>query len=677
MNYNKLNNIRNYSHIGHIDSGKTTLSERLLYYSGRTHKMGEVHNGEAIMDSDPREQKRGITINAAATSIPWNGFILNLIDVPGHLDFSVEVERSLRVLDGAVCVIDGSQGVEPQTEQVWRQADRYNVSRIIFVNKMDKVGANFQMSLDSLRDRLGIIPLVIQLPYGEEDKFDGVIDLIKMEMYCFNEQSLGKEFYTKEIPPDSLKLALTARENMIETLSDTDDVIMEKFLDGDLSSISNDEIKNAIRKATFERTLYPILCGSALRNKGIQMLLDAIVDYLPSPIDLESISGISPDGKKITLKLTDNEALAALAFKVVTSQNGNLTFIRIYSGTLNVGDAIYNSARQQTERIGRLVLMHANKQEPVESAFAGSIVVAIGFRNTYTGDTLCNKKHPVILEKMEFPDPVVELSVEPKSNADQDKLSTSLQKLMLEDPSLKTSLDEDTGQTILKGMGELHLEIVVDKLRNEHNVGVNTGKPKVSYRETIIGSGHADCKYVRQSGGRGQYGHVVMNVSPGLRGSGLTFVSEVIGGTIPKEYLPSIEKGVKGAMDKGALAGYPLVDIQVSIIDGSYHTVDSSSNAFEIAGSLALQQAVKDAGLVLLEPLMSMEVVAPEQYMGDVISTISSRGGQIRNTSTRGNARVIEALMPLRNLFGYTTELRGRTQGRAVPSTMFSHYEIK
>jgi len=670
-----VDKIRNIGCCAHIDAGKTTVSERILFYSGRSHIMGEVHDGAAILDDDPREQKKGITINSAATTVYWYSVSdehlnhmgplhrINLIDTPGHIDFTVEVERSLRVLDGAICILDGSQGVEPQTEQVWRQADRYNVARIIFINKMDKVGADFQMSLDSIREKLGIKAIPIQLPFGEEDKFSGVIDVINMRLISFDDDSLGKKLLISEIPQEYLKQVLMARENLIEALSDYDDDMMLKFLSGNWFGVSVPQIKKALRAATIKRTIYPVLCGSALRNKGVQLLLDAVIDYLPAPCDLPALT-------------EKPEQLAALAFKVVSDKNGDLTFLRIYSGTLSDGIKVYNSSRQHEERIGRLVLMHASKQEPIDSIQAGNIVGVIGFKSTYTGDTICDKKSPLILSKMEFPNPVVELSVEPKTNADQDKLSGALQKLLIEDPSLKIVADEETGQTILIGMGELHLEIVVDKLRNDHSVGVNVGKPRVSYRETITKSGRAEYKHVKQSGGRGQYGHVVLKVSPSARGAGLIFTSEVIGGAIPKEYIPAIEKGIRGAMEKGIIAGFPVTDVEVTVLDGSYHSVDSSANAFEIAGSMCFQQACKNAAPVILEPIMNMEVVAPEQYMGDVIGSISGRGGQIKNTFFRGNARVIESLIPLRNVFGYTMEVRSKTQGRASPSISFSHYDI-
>lgn len=676
-----IDKYRNIGIMAHIDAGKTTVSERVLFYSGRVHNPGDIDKGTTVLDDDPLEQNKGITINSAATTVYWNNgqgiHRINLIDTPGHIDFTVEVERALRVLDGAVCVLDASQGVEPQTEQVWRQADKYNVARIVFVNKMDKAGADYQMSLSSLKEKLGVKAVPIQIPSGEEDRFSGIIDIIDMKLIKFDDQSLGKSFNISDIPEELTPLARSARDQMIESLADIDDTICEKFLSGDLLSISNTEIRTALRTGTISRKICPVLCGSALRNKGVQMLLDAILYYLPAPSDLESIKGIHPKTKEdIVRKLNDNDPFTALAFKVVTDKNGDLTFLRIYSGSLRAGSKVYNASRDKSDRVSRVLLVHASDKEDVEYATSGTIVAVVGLKNVFTGDTICDQNKPILLEKMEFPEPVVELLVEPKTNADQDKLSLALQKMLVADPSLKVSVDEDTAQTILRGMGELHLEIIVERLRNNYNVNVNTGKPKVSYRETIVNTGFADTKYVRQSGGRGQYGHVVMTINPALRGSGLVFRSDIIGGSIPKEYIPAIEKGVKGAMGKGVIAGCPVVDIEVIITDGSYHAVDSSANAFEIAGSMAFQQAAKNAGLVILEPIMSLEVSTPETYMGDVIGTISARSGRIKNTSSKGNSRVIEADIPLRTVFGYTTELRGRTQGRASPSMRFSHYEV-
>jgi len=674
--------------MAHIDAGKTTVSERILFYAGLIHSMGEVHDGDTVMDDDPRERARGITINSAATTLYWKGsdgslpdHRINLIDTPGHIDFTVEVERSLRVLDGAVCVLDGSQGVEPQTEQVWRQADRYSVARICFVNKMDKAGANFNMSVDSLQEKLGIKAVPIQLPLGEEDQFHGIIDLINLKVIKFDDSTKGKSYSTFELKDyyfgDSmLSHIYRAREKMIEALADVDDDILEDFLQGDISGITPNEIKAALRKGTIARTIFPVLCGSALRNQGVQMLLDAIIDYLPSPVDLSSVTGTDPrTGEQITRRLVDEEPLSALAFKIISEDTGNLTFIRVYSGVLRSGSYVYNITRDQKERVSRLVLMHASDREKIEQAEAGTIVAAIGLKNSYTGDTLCEEKSPILLEKMDFPDPVVELSIEPKTSADLDKLAIALQKMLLEDPSLKAYTDPETSQTILKGMGELHLEIVVDKLRTDRGVGVTTGQPRVSYRETITKEGFADHKHKAQNGGKGVYGHAVIKVKPGARGSGFVFHDEVVGGRIPREFIPSVEKGIKNALQAGIISGNPMVDIEVSLIDGSTHSVDGCAFGFELAGSRAIQEAAKAAGATILEPIMAVEVVAPEQYMGEVIGCLSARAGQVTNTLARGNARVVQANVPLRNLFGVTTDLRGRTQGRAAPSMVFSHYD--
>jgi elongation factor G len=672
---------RNIGVMAHIDAGKTTVSERILFYSGRIHRMGEVHNGDTVLDNDPREMAKGITINAAATTVYWKGsdgslHRINLIDTPGHIDFTVEVERSLRVLDGAICVIDGSQGVEPQTEQVWRQADRYNVARIIFVNKMDKVGASFQESLESIKTKLGVTALPIQIPLGEEDSFEGVIDLINMQIVKFDSQSKGKTVLYEDIPSYLLPVVSVARLNMIEVLADVDETIATKFIGDEVDSISIAEIHAALRKGTIARSIFPVLCGTALRNKGVQPLLDAVLNYLPSPIDLPPVTGIHPVTKAaITRELSVDEPLSALAFKIVSDVNGNKTFIRVYSGTLHNGSYIYNATRGKSERISRLVLVHADKEEPIESAEAGTIVAAIGLKGSYTGDTICEKASPILLEKMDFPDPVVELLIEPKTNADLDKLANALGKLLLEDPSLKVETDEDTQQTILKGMGELHLEIVVDKLRTDHGVGVNTGKPRVSYRETITKPAYADHKHWAHNGGKGVYGHAVLDIRPGVRGSGFVFKSAIVGGNIPKEFIPAVEKGCKNALQKGIYSGNPMVDIEVTLVDGSNHSVDGCSLGFELAGSKALQEAVRRAAPVILEPIMMATVTAPIDFMGSVVGIISSRSGQIQATSDKGNAKIIDAFMPLRRLFGFTTELRGQTQGRAVPSVRFSHYD--
>lgn len=679
-----IEKVRNIGIMAHIDAGKTTVSERILFYTGLIHIMGEVHDGDTVLDDDPREKARGITINSAATTVYWKGSTgtlpehrINLIDTPGHIDFTVEVERSLRVLDGAVCVLDGSQGVEPQTEQVWRQADRYNVARVCFINKMDKAGANFQMSLDSIKEKLGVKAIPIQLPLGEEDTFSGIIDLISMKLISFDESSKGKRFNLSDIPESMLSRAKQARENMIEALADVSDSIMEKFLAESMSEVSNEEIQSALRKGTISRTLFPVLCGSALKNKGVQMLLDAVLAYLPSPIDLPSVTGINPsNGSQITRRLSDDEPLTALAFKIISEDTGNLTFIRVYSGVLRSGSYVYNATRDQKERVSRLVLMHASDREKIEEARAGTIVAAIGMKSSYTGDSLCDENNPILLEKMDFPDPVVELCIEPKTSADSDKLGMALQKILLEDPSLKAYTDPDTSQTILKGMGELHLEIVIDKLRTDRGVGVATGQPRVSYRETITKEGSANHKHWAHNGGKGIYGHAVLSVKPGVRGSGFVFKNEVVGGHIPKEFIPSVEKGVKNALQNGVISGNPVVDVEVTLLDGSNHSVDGCSFGFELAGSKALQEAIKAANPSILEPIMAVEVVAPEQYMGDVIGVLSARNGQVTNTLTRGNARVIQANVPLRKLFGVTSELRGRTQGRAVPVIIFSHYDF-
>lgn len=679
-----IDRYRNIGIMAHIDAGKTTVSERILFYAGLIHTMGEVHDGDTVMDDDPRERARGITINSAATTLYWKGsdgslpeHRINLIDTPGHIDFTVEVERSLRVLDGAVCVLDGSQGVEPQTEQVWRQADRYNVARIVFVNKMDKTGASFFMSLNSLNTELGVKVAPIHMPIGEGEDFTGIVDLIAMKLITFDDASKGKSFSLSDIPEELLPRAKEARDYLIEQLADVSDSIMEKFLEGNLQDISSDEIHAALRKGTVSRTLFPVLCGSALKNKGVQMLLDAVIAYLPSPVDLSSVTGTDPrKGIQVTRKLVDEEPLSALAFKIISEDTGNLTFIRVYSGVLRSGSYVYNVSRGQKERVSRLVLMHAtNDREKIEEAGAGTIVAAIGLKSTYTGDSLCDEKHPILLEKMDFPDPVVELSIEPKTSADLDKLAIALQKMLLEDPSLKAYTDPETSQTILKGMGELHLEIVVDKLRTDRGVGVTTGKPRVSYRETITMPSKADYKHKAQNGGKGTYGHAVITVVPGARGSGFVFKDEVVGGRIPREFIPSVEKGIKNTLQNGIYSGNPTVDIEVTLIDGSTHAVDGCAFGFELAGSKAIQEAVMSAHPTVLEPIMAVEVVAPEQYMGDVIGCLSARAGQVTNTLTRGNARVIQANVPLRNLFGVTTDLRGRTQGRATPSMVFSHYD--
>ncbi len=661
--------------MAHIDAGKTTTTERILYYTGVTYKIGEVHEGTAVMDWMVQEQERGITITSAATTCFWKDHRINIIDTPGHVDFTIEVERSLRVLDGAVAAFDAVAGVEPQSETVWRQANKYGVPRIAFMNKMDRVGADFFMSVKTMVDRLGANPVPVQIPIGAEDKFRGSIDLVGMKAILFDDETLGAKYVEDSIPDALMPKAREYREKMLEALADMDENIMEKFLGGE--PISEEEIRKALRKGTVELRLTPVLCGSAFKNKGVQLLLDAIVDYLPSPLDVPPVRGINPsDDSEAVRKAEDKEPFAALAFKVMTDPFvGQLTFMRVYSGALSAGSYIYNSSKSSKERVGRLLRMHANKREEVKEVAAGDIVAAVGLKNTLTGDTLCDEKHPVILESIEFPDPVISVAIEPKTKADQEKLSQSLAKLAQEDPSFRVSFDEETGQTIISGMGELHLEIIVDRLLREFKVSANVGKPQVAYKETIKSASKAEGKFVRQSGGRGQYGHVYLELEPTETGKGFEFVNKIVGGTIPREYIPAVEKGVKEAMDSGVLAGYPVVDVKAVLYDGSYHEVDSSEMAFKIAGSMAFKEAAKRAKPVLLEPVMSVEVVTPEEYMGDVMGDLNSRRGKIQSMEKRGNAQVIRAEVPLAEMFGYATDLRSKTQGRATYTMQFSHYE--
>ncbi len=661
--------------MAHIDAGKTTTTERILYYTGVTYKIGEVHEGTAVMDWMVQEQERGITITSAATTCFWRDHRINIIDTPGHVDFTIEVERSLRVLDGAVAVFDSVAGVEPQSETVWRQANKYGVPRIAFMNKMDRVGADFFMSVKSMVDRLGANPVPIQIPIGAEDKFRGSLDLVRMKGIYFDDETLGAKYVEDSIPDGLMPLAKEYREKMLEALADVDEGIMERFLGGE--EISEDEIKRAIRKGTIEMRLTPVICGSAFKNKGVQLLLDAIVDYLPSPLDIPPVRGINPaDNSEAVRRAEDKEPFAALAFKVMTDPYvGQLTFIRVYSGVLSAGSYIYNSSKDTKERIGRLLRMHANKREEVKEVAAGDIAAAVGLRGTLTGDTLCDEKAPIVLESIEFPDPVISVAIEPKTKADQEKLSQSLAKLAQEDPSFRVSFNEETGQTIISGMGELHLEIIVDRLLREFKVSANVGKPQVAYKETIKTPSKAEGKFVRQSGGRGQYGHVYIELEPSEAGKGFEFVNKIVGGTIPREYIPAVEKGVKEAMDTGVLAGYPVVDVKATLYDGSYHEVDSSEMAFKIAGSMAFKEAAKKARPVLLEPIMSVEVVTPEEYMGDVMGDLNSRRGKIQSMEKRGNAQVIRAEVPLSEMFGYATDLRSKTQGRATYTMQFSHYE--
>lgn len=666
---------RNIGIMAHIDAGKTTTTERILYYTGVTYKMGEVHEGTAVMDWMPQEQERGITITSAATTCIWKDHRINIIDTPGHVDFTVEVERSLRVLDGAVAVFDAVAGVEPQSETVWRQANKYRVPRIAFINKMDKVGADFFMSVNSMIERLGATPVPTQIPMGKEDVFRGAVDIVNMKAYYFEDETLGAKYTVDEIPQDFLPQALEQREKMIETLADFDEILTEKYLSG--KEITAEEIKSALRMGTVSLRITPVVCGAAFKNKGVQLLLDAILDYLPCPLDIPSVTGIEPgSGKEATRKVSDEEPFSALVFKIMTDPYvGQLSFLRVYSGVMSTGSYIYNSTKDARERIGRLLKMHANKREDIKEVYAGDIAAAVGLKNTLTGDTLCDEDHPIILESIEFPEPVVAVAIEPKTKADQERLSASLAKLAQEDPSFKVSYNEETGQTIISGMGELHLEIIVDRLMREFKVGANVGKPQVAYRETVRKKAEAEGKYVRQSGGRGQYGHVYIEVEPLTHGKGFEFVNKIVGGSIPREYIPAVEKGIKEALENGVLAGYPVVDLKVTLIDGSYHEVDSSEMAFKIAGSMAFKEAARRANAVLLEPVMNIEIVTPEEYMGDVIGDLNSRRGKIQTISQRGKTQVISGQVPLASMFNYATDLRSRTQGRATYTLQFSHYE--
>jgi elongation factor G len=681
-----LERTRNIGIMAHIDAGKTTTTERVLFYTGISHKLGEVHDGAATMDWMEQEQERGITITSAATNCFWtprNGPLqdanhrINIIDTPGHVDFTIEVERSLRVLDGAVAVFDGGNGVEPQSETVWRQADRYHVPRIAFVNKLDKTGADFQMNLDSMRERLGCVPVPIQWPVGQESELQGVVDLIEQRAAIFNDESLGAQFDWTEIPDDLKAKCQQLREQLIEACAEVDDALMETWMEGGVSAVQNEDIYRALRAGTLNFKFVPVVCGSAFKNKGVQQLLDAVVNYLPSPLDVPDVQGTLPDSEQQTSRRSSDDApFSALAFKIANDPFvGNLTFFRVYSGTVKSGTAVYNSVRKKRERLGRILRMHSNKREELKECFAGNIYAAVGFRDTRTGDTLCDEKHPIVLERMEFPDPVISVAIEPKTQSDVDKLGLSLQKLAFEDPSFRTHTDEETGQTIIAGMGELHLEIIVDRLKREFKVECNVGKPEVAYREAISSKVNCEHRFVRQSGGHGQYGHVVFDLEPGERGSGFVFENDIVGGVIPKEFIPSAEKGVRDAMLRGVLAGYELVDCKVRLYDGSFHEVDSSGPAFEIAASMAFQDGAKRAGLHLLEPIMKVEVVTPEANMGDVIGDLNARRGKVQGVSPRGNQQVLEAEVPLATMFGYSTDLRSKTQGRATYTMQFSHYE--
>ena len=670
-----LENTRNIGIMAHIDAGKTTTTERILYYTGVSYKIGEVHDGTAVMDWMVQEQERGITITSAATTCFWKDKRINIIDTPGHVDFTIEVERSLRVLDGAVAAFDSVSGVEPQSETVWRQADKYQVPRIAFMNKMDRVGADFYMSVQSMIDRLGANPVPIQLPVGAEDKFRGCVDLVAMKAILFNDETLGAQFVVEDIPADLLQKAKEYRSKMIEALSDVDDIVLGKFLEGEEPTEA--EIKAAIRKGTIAMKIFPVVCGAAFKNKGVQPLLDAVVDYLPSPLDIPPVKGINPKtGEEDIRKVSDTEPFAGIAFKIMTDPFvGQLTFVRVYSGTLSSGSYVYNSTKGTRERVGRLLKMHANKREEIAQIYSGDICAAVGLKSTLTGHTLCDENKPIILEAMTFPEPVISVAIEPKTKADQEKLGLSLQKLMQEDPSFRVMTDQETGQTIISGMGELHLEIIVDRLLREFKVDANVGKPQVAYRETIKKKVTAEGKYIRQTGGRGQYGHVVLELEPQEPGKGFEFENKVVGGAVPKEYIAPVQKGISEAMENGVLAGYPMVDIKVRIIDGSYHDVDSSEMAFKIAGSMGFKEGAHKAHPVLLEPIMAVEVVCAEEYMGDIIGDLNSRRGRVQGMNMRGAGRVITAQVPLSEMFGYATDIRSKTQGRATYTMQFEHYE--
>ena len=674
-----LEDTRNIGIIAHIDAGKTTVTERVLFYTGKSHKIGEVHEGEATMDWMEQERERGITITSAATTCFWAGKRINIIDTPGHVDFTVEVERSLRVLDGGVCVFDGVAGVEPQSETVWRQADKYNVPRICFINKMDRTGADFYKDVESIHDRLTTKAVPVQLPIGAEDGFKGVIDLITNKAIVYTDD-LGKTSESADIPDDMKEKAEKYRNDMIEKIAETDDALIEKFLDG--QEISEDELVAALRAATIAGKIYPILTGTALKNKGVQPLLDAVVAYLPSPLDIAAPVGTDPkDGSEEPLKVSDDAPFAALAFKIATDPFvGKLAFFRVYSGTLKSGSYVLNSSTGEKERIGRILRMHANQREEVSEVYAGEIAAAVGLKNTITGNTMCDPAHPVILESITFPEPVISIAIEPKTKADQEKMSIALSRLAEEDPTFRVHSDEDSGQTIIDGMGELHLEVIVDRMKREFKVEANVGRPQVSYRETVKSTTQVEGKFVRLSGGRGQYGHVWLEISPleqdpeATEHKNLEFENAIVGGVVPKEYINPVEQGVKEAMANGVLAGYPVVDLHVKLYDGSYHEVDSSEMAFKIAGSMALQEGVKKANPVILEPIMKVEVVTPEDFMGDVIGDINSKRGRVEQMTDRSGAKVVDAFVPLAEMFGYATSLRSMTQGRASYSMEFDHY---
>ncbi|HAG51461.1 MAG: translation elongation factor G [Deltaproteobacteria bacterium GWC2_42_51] len=666
---------RNIGIMAHIDAGKTTTTERILYYTGVTYKIGEVHEGTAVMDWMPQEQERGITITSAATTCFWKEHRINIIDTPGHVDFTIEVERSLRVLDGAVAVFCSVGGVEPQSETVWRQANKYHVPRIAFVNKMDRVGADYHRVIKMMIDRLQTRPVVLQLPVGTEENFKGIVDLVSQKAIIWDESTLGAKFRYEDVPADMKDIVHEYRDKLIEAAADFDEALMGKYLEG--KQPTEDELRKAIRKGTIQMAITPVLCGSSFKNKGIQPLLDSVIEYLPAPIDIPPVKGINPDTENEEPRnAADDAPFSAIAFKIMSDQFvGQLTFFRVYSGSMSAGSYVYNATKQQKERIGRLLKMHANKREDIKEVYAGEIAAAVGLKNTITGDTICDEDKPILLEKMVFPEPVMSIAIEPKTKADQEKLGISLQKLAIEDPSFRVKTDEETAQTIISGMGELHLEIIVDRMLREFKVEANVGKPQVAYRETITKKVESEGRYIKQTGGRGQYGHVWLTVEPQEPGKGFEFENDIVGGSVPKEYIPAVEKGLKEALETGVLAGYPVVDLKVSLFDGSYHDVDSSEIAFKIAASMAFKDGCRKANPIILEPIMDVEVVTPEQFMGDVIGDLNSRRGKILGMDTRGGFQVVSSKVPLANMFGYSTDIRSKTQGRATFTMQFSHYE--
>ncbi|MGH7412169.1 MAG: elongation factor G [Candidatus Methylomirabilis sp.] len=670
-----IEKVRNIGIMAHIDAGKTTTTERILYYTGKTYKIGEVDEGSTEMDWMEQERERGITITSATTTCLWHDHRINIIDTPGHVDFTVEVERSLRVLDGAVAIFDAVAGVEPQSETVWRQADKYRVPRIAFVNKMDRWGADFDRCVRMIGERLGANPVVLQLPIGKEDRFDGVVDLIRMKAVIWDEETLGASYREEEVPESMKADARKARERLLETVAESDERFLSRYIDG--VSVGPEEIKAAIRSAVLKLLLFPVLAGASFKNKGVQLLLDAVVDYLPSPADLPPVEGVdSRTGKPVARAAKAAEPFAALAFKIMTDPYvGQLAFFRVYSGTLTSGTYVYNPARGNRERIGRLLRMHANKREEIKEVFAGDIAAAVGLRGTRTGDTLCDEAHPIVLESIEFPEPVIAVAIEPKTKEGQDRLAAGLAALAIEDPTFRTHTQEETGQTIISGMGELHLEIIVDRLLREFRVEANVGKPEVAYRETLTAAAEGEGRFIRQTGGRGQYGDVWVKVEPVPAGSGFEFVNKIVGGAIPKEYISAVEKGIREAMQTGMLAGYPVVDVKVTLFDGSYHEVDSSEISFKIAGSIAFKEAAKRAKPVLLEPIMQVDVVTPEEFLGEVIGNLNSRRGRVLGIEARPAAQIIGAQVPLSEMFGYATDLRSATQGRATHTMQFSRYE--